>query len=114
MDNQLPVKWQEYMQSEGKTQGEAAGVTFKWVINVADANLSRHPTGRPYRQGREAGLPGRQLSCQRPARDAGERERDPELLVTPGQVGAAALGGGCVRRRPPAFVHPFRTRKCRR
>ena len=41
MDNQLPVKWQEYMQSEGKTQGEAAGVNFKWVINVADANPSR-------------------------------------------------------------------------
>jgi len=41
MDNQLPVKWQEYMESEGKTQGEAAGVNFKWVINVADANPSR-------------------------------------------------------------------------
>ena len=29
------------MPSEGKTQGEAAGVNLKWVINVADANPSR-------------------------------------------------------------------------
>ncbi len=41
MDNQLPVKWQEYLQSEGKRQGEAAGITFKWVINVANADPTR-------------------------------------------------------------------------
>jgi ABC-type sugar transport system substrate-binding protein len=41
MDNQLPVKWQEYMQSEAKRQGAEAGVNFKWIINVADANPAR-------------------------------------------------------------------------
>jgi ribose transport system substrate-binding protein len=41
MDNQLPVKWQEYMQSEAKRQGTEAGVNFKWIINVADANPAR-------------------------------------------------------------------------
>ena len=41
MDNQLPVKWQEYLISEGKKQGEAAGIEFKWVINVADADPTR-------------------------------------------------------------------------
>ena len=41
MDNQLPVKWQEYLQSEGQRQGEAAGITFKWIINVANADPTR-------------------------------------------------------------------------
>ncbi|WP_247221689.1 sugar ABC transporter substrate-binding protein [Shinella oryzae] len=41
MDNQLPVKWQEYLLSEAKAQGEAAGINFKWVINVADADPAR-------------------------------------------------------------------------
>lgn len=41
MDNQLPVKWQEYLQSEGAKQGAAADVNFKWVINVADADPTR-------------------------------------------------------------------------
>lgn len=41
MDNQLPVKWQEYMESEAKKQGAAAGVNFVWVINVADADPTR-------------------------------------------------------------------------
>lgn len=41
MDNALPVKWQEYMQAEAKTQGGAAGLNIKWVINVADADPTR-------------------------------------------------------------------------
>jgi ABC-type sugar transport system substrate-binding protein len=41
MDNALPVKWQEYMQAEAKTQGAAAGLNIKWVINVADADPTR-------------------------------------------------------------------------
>ncbi len=41
MDNQLPVKWQEYLQSEGNRQGAAAGLTIKWVINVANADPAR-------------------------------------------------------------------------
>jgi ribose transport system substrate-binding protein len=41
MDNALPVKWQEYMQAEAKTQGGAAGLNIKWIINVADADPAR-------------------------------------------------------------------------
>lgn len=41
MDNQLPVKWQQYLQSEGKRLGAEAGIDFKWVINVADADPTR-------------------------------------------------------------------------
>ena len=41
IDNQLPVKWQEYLISEGKKQGAEAGVEFKWVINVANADPAR-------------------------------------------------------------------------
>jgi ABC-type sugar transport system substrate-binding protein len=40
-DNVLPVKWEEYMRSEAKTQGAAAGLNIKWVVNVADADPSR-------------------------------------------------------------------------
>ena len=35
------MKWQEYLQSKGKRQGEPAGITFKWVINVANADPAR-------------------------------------------------------------------------
>jgi ABC-type sugar transport system substrate-binding protein len=41
IDNEIVVKWQEYLQSEGKRQGEPAGITFKWVINVANADPAR-------------------------------------------------------------------------
>lgn len=41
MDNQLPVKWQEYMQSEAQRQGAEAGLDIQWVINVADADPAR-------------------------------------------------------------------------
>ncbi len=41
LDNQLPIKWQEYMQEEAKTQGAEAGLEFKWVVNVADADPTR-------------------------------------------------------------------------
>jgi ribose transport system substrate-binding protein len=41
MDNALPVKWQEYMQAEAKTQGSAAGLNIKWIINVADTDPAR-------------------------------------------------------------------------
>jgi ABC-type sugar transport system substrate-binding protein len=41
IDNEIVVKWQEYLQSEGKRQGEPAGINFKWVINVANADPAR-------------------------------------------------------------------------
>ncbi len=41
MDNQLPVKWQEYLQSEAIRQGKEAGINVHWVINVADADPAR-------------------------------------------------------------------------
>jgi ribose transport system substrate-binding protein len=41
IDNEIVVKWQEYLQAEGKRQGEPAGLTFKWVINVANADPAR-------------------------------------------------------------------------
>lgn len=41
MDNELPVKWQEYMKSQAKIQGPEAGLTIKWVINVANADPTR-------------------------------------------------------------------------
>ena len=37
----IVVKWQEYLQAEGKRQGEPAGMNFKWVINVANADPAR-------------------------------------------------------------------------
>lgn len=41
IDNEIVVKWQEYLQAEGKRQGEPAGLHFKWVINVANADPAR-------------------------------------------------------------------------
>jgi ribose transport system substrate-binding protein len=41
VDNDIVVKWQEYLQAEGKRQGEPAGLNFKWVINVANADPAR-------------------------------------------------------------------------
>src|SRR5580692_6328050 len=32
----LVQAWEDYFQSEGKTMGDAAGVHFKWIINVAN------------------------------------------------------------------------------
>jgi len=37
----LESAWEDYMIAEAKRQGEAAGVTITWVINVADADPSR-------------------------------------------------------------------------
>ena len=41
IDNEIVVKWQEYLQAEGKRQGGPAGLHFKWVINVANADPAR-------------------------------------------------------------------------
>src|SRR5580700_2554216 len=32
----LVQAWEDYFQSESKTMGDAAGVHFKWIINVAN------------------------------------------------------------------------------
>jgi len=37
----LEQAWEDYMQSEAKTQGEAAGYTINWIFNVADGDPSR-------------------------------------------------------------------------
>jgi ribose transport system substrate-binding protein len=41
MDNLFPVKSQDYLEAEGRRQGAEAGITFKWVINVANADPTR-------------------------------------------------------------------------
>jgi ribose transport system substrate-binding protein len=40
----LERAWEDYMKSEAVRQGAAAGLTIKWVINVADADPSRQAT----------------------------------------------------------------------
>ena len=78
IDNQLPVKWQEYMQNEAKTQGAAAGLEVKWVINVADADPTRqaaniedlHQPGRGPHPGPRRGR--RRHRLVHPGRQAGQ------------------------------------------
>ena len=40
-DSELVQKWEDYLQMEGKAQGEPAGINFKWVINVANGDPAR-------------------------------------------------------------------------
>ena len=40
-DSILVHKWEEYLQAQGREQGKAAGIDFKWVINVANADPTR-------------------------------------------------------------------------
>ena len=40
-DSILVQKWEDYLQAEGRRQGKDAGIDFKWVINVANADPTR-------------------------------------------------------------------------
>jgi ribose transport system substrate-binding protein len=40
-DSTLQTAWEDYLRSEGVTQGKAAGLEIKWVINVANADSTR-------------------------------------------------------------------------
>src|ERR1700687_1132158 len=40
-ESELVQKWEDYLILEGKTQGEPAGINFKWVINVANGDPAR-------------------------------------------------------------------------
>ncbi len=40
-DSILVQKWEDYLQAQGREQGKAAGIDFKWVINVANADPTR-------------------------------------------------------------------------
>ena len=40
-DSILVHKWEDYLQAQGREQGKAAGINFKWVINVANADPTR-------------------------------------------------------------------------
>jgi ribose transport system substrate-binding protein len=40
-DSILVQKWEDYLQAEGRRQGKDAGIEFKWVINVANADPTR-------------------------------------------------------------------------
>src|ERR1700693_2441057 len=37
----LETAWEYYLKSEGKVQGDAAGVTIKWIFNVANGDPAR-------------------------------------------------------------------------
>ena len=40
----LERAWEDYMKAEAERQGAAAGLTIKWIVNVADADPSRQAT----------------------------------------------------------------------
>ncbi len=40
-DSTLQTAWEDYMKSEGKAQGKAAGLDVKWVMNVANNDPAR-------------------------------------------------------------------------
>jgi len=40
-ESSLQTAWVSFLESEGKTQGEAAGYDIKWTINVANADPAR-------------------------------------------------------------------------
>ena len=40
-ESELVQKWEDYLILEGKSQGEPAGINFKWVINVANGDPAR-------------------------------------------------------------------------
>ena len=40
-ESSLETAWEDYLKSEGKAQGEAAGVTIKWIFNVANGDPAR-------------------------------------------------------------------------
>jgi len=40
-DSELVQKWEDYLIEEGERQGQAAGIDFEWVINVANADPAR-------------------------------------------------------------------------
>ena len=46
-DSELVQKWEDYLQMEGKAQGEPAGINFKWVINVANGDPARQAARTP-------------------------------------------------------------------
>jgi ABC-type sugar transport system substrate-binding protein len=78
-NGEIISKMEDYMKSEAKAQGEAAGVNIQWVINVADGDPSRQTanvedlinqgvgligarladsaSGAPIRAANEAGIP---------------------------------------------------------
>ncbi|OSR68734.1 Ribose import binding protein RbsB [Pseudomonas syringae pv. actinidiae] len=40
-ENEIVGKWEEYLKAEGDRQGKESGITFKWIINVADNDPTR-------------------------------------------------------------------------
>jgi ribose transport system substrate-binding protein len=40
-ESSLETAWEDYLKSEGKVQGDAAGVTIKWIFNVANGDPAR-------------------------------------------------------------------------
>lgn len=40
-ESELVQKWEDYLIEEGERQGEAAGIEFEWVINVANGDPAR-------------------------------------------------------------------------
>ena len=40
-ESTLQAAWEDYLRSESQTQGKAAGLEIKWVINVANADPAR-------------------------------------------------------------------------
>lgn len=40
-DSALESAWEDYIQKEGKTQGEAAGLNITWIFNVANSDPAR-------------------------------------------------------------------------